>query len=264
MLDIFTLPADSTLALAPNLTLVPLLAVVAGAFFLAGSIKGVLGLGMPAIAMVLLTLFLPPLLAIPVVALPTALINVVQYGRARPYRLMVASRYGWCAVILAVVISTTGYFITAFPEAFLLLALGIAMVIFAVQSLMGVVVRISSHLGWQVLAGSVAGVIGGLSAVFSPPIVMYLIARDTPKQEFIAATGFLFLSGCAPLVVALAVNSVLVPATIVLGLFGLLAALAGFLLGEWVRGYIAQDLFRRLIMLFFLIMGGRLILVSLL
>ena len=259
---LFVLPADVVAGLPAGVTPLGLLAVVAGGFFVAGCIKGVLGLGMPAVAMVLLTLFLPPLLAIPLVALPTTLVNVVQYGRARPYRLLVARRYGLFAVILAASISVTGFFITAFPEQLLLLALGVAMVVFAAQALAGVVLRVGDWRGWQVLGGVVAGVIGGLSAVFSPPIVMYLIARDTPKQEFIAATGFLFLCGCAPLVLALVLNTVLVPAMVALALFGLLAALAGFLLGEWVRGYIAQELFRRLIMVFFLVMGGRLILVS--
>ena len=260
MLDLTALwPAGFTSGLSP----VMLLVCVLVAFFLAGSIKGVLGMGMPAVAMVLLTLFVPPLLAIPLVALPTALINVVQYGRSAPYRLTVARRYGLLALVLAVVIAITGYFITVFPEELLFLALGIAMVVFALQALAGVVMRVSPHLGWQVLVGSAAGIIGGLSAVFSPPVAMYLVARDTSKQEFIAATGFLFLSGCAPLVVALVLNTVLVPGLVLLAMLGLLASLVGFMLGEWVRGFIAQDLFRRLIMIFFLIMGARLIVVSL-
>ncbi len=51
--------------------------------------------------------------------------------------------------------------------------------------------------------GVVSGVLGGLSSFWSPPVAMYLIARDTPKERFIGAAGFLFLAGCLPLGIGL-------------------------------------------------------------
>ena len=41
--------------------------------------------------------------------------------------------------------------------------------------------------GW-----SFAGVLGGLSSIWSPPVAMYLLARNVSKIEFIGATGFYF------------------------------------------------------------------------
>lgn len=218
-------------------------------FLLAGLVKGMIGIGMPAICMVLMTLFLPPLVAIPLTATPTMLVNMLQLYRAQD-RGVIVRRYG--------------FFVRSFPEALLLLVLGIAMVIFSTQSLAGFSVRVSPWQGWQVFGGMVSGFIGGLSSVFSPPIVMYLLGRKVEKEEFIGATGFLFLAGCLPLVGALILNGVLTFDLLIKSLAGLVIALTGFLIGERIRAYISQLWFRRLILIFFLIMGCRLILISVL
>ena len=86
--------------------------------------------------MVLLTLFLPPLEAIPLTAIPTMVVNLLQIQRADA-RHMVVRKYGVFGITLLVSIFLTGYFILSFPETLLLLVLGMAMVIFAVQSFAG-------------------------------------------------------------------------------------------------------------------------------
>lgn len=238
-----------------------ILAIIA-TFLVAGTVKGVIGIGMPAICMVLLTLFLPPLEAIPLTAIPTMIVNLLQIQRADA-RHMVVRKYGVFGITLLVSIFLTGYFILSFPETLLLLVLGMAMVIFAVQSFAGLTLRFSPASYWQVICGIVTGFIGGLSSVFSPPIVMYLLGREADKDEFIAATGFLFFAGCAPLVLALILNGVLSFDLAVTSLLGLVAALAGFMMGEWIRSYLSADIFRKLILLFFLVMGCRLVVISL-
>jgi uncharacterized protein len=234
---------------------------ITGTFLIAGTVKGIIGLGMPAICMVLLTLFLPPLEAIPLTAIPTMFVNLLQMQRSQ-LRHLVIRKYGLFAITLVISIFLTGYFILSFPETILLLGLGVAMTVFAVQALAGLKWQFSAAPYWQVLCGVVTGFIGGLSSVFSPPIVMYLLGRDAGKDEFIAATGFLFFAGCAPLVLAFLLNGVLTLDLALSSMFGLVVALAGFMLGEWIRSYISPDWFRKLILLFFLIMGCRLILVS--
>ncbi len=232
-------------------------------FLLAGLVKGMIGIGMPAICMVLMTLFLPPLVAIPLTATPTMLVNMLQLYRAQD-RGVIVRQYGFFAIALSLSIFVIGFFVRSFPEALLLLVLGISMVIFSVQSLAGYSFRVSPWKGWQVFGGMVSGFIGGLSSVFSPPIVMYLLGRKVEKEEFIGATGFLFLAGCLPLVGALMLNGVLSFGLLIKSLAGLVIALTGFLIGERIRAYISQLWFRRLILIFFLIMGCRLILISIL
>ena len=240
-----------------------LLIAVAAIFLVGGIVKGVIGIGMPAISMAFLTLFFPPLVAIPLTALPTMLTNLVQFLRAdKTLRSAQIRQYRVLAVVMMLVIFIFGYFLRAFPESILLAVLGVVMVFFAVQSLAGFRVDVSAWAGWQVLSGAVAGVIGGLSSVFSPPVVMYLLGRNVEREQFMAATGFLFFMGYLPLLLALVLNEVLRLDLVLAGLFGLAFGLVGFFIGERIRQHISQALFRRLILLFFLLMGMRLIFIG--
>ena len=92
---------------------------------------------------------------------------------------------------------------------------------------------------------------------------MYLLARNVSKAEFIGATGFLFLAGSIPLAIGLAFAGVLTTDTILHSLMGLIVVLIGFRIGEWLRGRVNQESFRRIVLWAFLIMGGRLITVGL-
>ena len=91
---------------------------------------------------------------------------------------------------------------------------------------------------------------------------MYLLTQNVKKGEFIGATGFLFLAGSIPLATGLALAGVLTIDTILHSLMGLLVVLAGFRVGEWLRDFVPQDVFRRIVLWAFLLMGTRLIAVG--
>ena len=79
----------SLTALLPSLD--PALVTIICAFLLfAGVVKGFLGIGLPAAAMGLLTLVIPPTEAISLLWLPILFTNIVQFGRA-PERRSIAT-----------------------------------------------------------------------------------------------------------------------------------------------------------------------------
>ena len=75
---------------------------------------------------------------------------------------------------------------------------------------------------------------------------------------------FPFLAGSVPLAVGLGFAGVLTIDTTLHSLMGLIVVLAGFWVGEWLRGHVQQESFRRIVLWAFLIMGGRLIAIGLL
>ena len=239
-----------------------LVAYIWVAFFGAGLIKGFLGMGFPAVLIIMLTLFLPPLEAIPLIIIPMLIINIVQFGRAHQ-PMAIAKRYGVFAVFMLVTIVVVASFIKDLPEAMLLASIGMAMIIFALNTLFGVPVRIGPHPGWQMAAGVSAGILGGLSAVWSPPVVMYLVGRGVEKEEFIGGVGYIFLIGCIGLLLALGTIELLSVDIALQSLVGLGIALASFRIGEYCRRFIDTDTFRKFLMAAFLIMGSRLVVVSL-
>jgi len=254
--------ALSLKALLPSLD--PLLiASICGIFIFAGIVKGFLGIGLPAAAMGLLTLIFPPTEAISLLWLPILFSNMFQFGRARNKR-EIAVTYKWFAAAIFISIFLTSLFINDYPTALLTVAIGVAMVVFSMNLLFGLSLPVGPGRGWQVGVGIVSGVLGGLSSIWSPPVAMYLMARNTPKDMFIGATGFLFLAGCLPLGVGLVISGLITGPVILKSLLGLLMTLIGFRIGEILRERISQDRFRQVVLVAFLIMGGRLITAGLL
>ena len=254
--------ATSLQALLPSLD--PLLiAGVCTIFVFAGIVKGFLGIGLPAAAMGLLTLIISPTEAISLLWLPILFTNVFQFGRARNKREIMVT-YKWFAVALFFSIFLTSLFINDYPTALLTVSIGVAMVIFSLNLLFGLSLPVGPGRGWQLGVGVVSGVLGGLSSIWSPPVAMYLMARNTPKDMFIGTTGFLFLAGCLPLGAGLVISGLITGPVIVKSLLGLLMTLTGFRIGEILRDRVSQDRFRQIVLVAFLIMGARLIATGLL
>jgi uncharacterized membrane protein YfcA len=249
--------ALSLQALLPSLD-PHLIASICAIFVFAGIVKGFLGIGLPAAAMGLLTLIISPTEAISLLWLPILFTNIFQYGRARNKR-EIAMTYKWFATAIFCSIFLTSLFINDYPTALLTVAIGIAMVVFSLNLLFGLSLPVGPGRGWQVGVGIVSGVLGGLSSIWSPPVAMYLMARNTPKDMFIGTTGFLFLAGCLPLGAGLVISGLITWPVIVKSLLGLLMTLTGFRIGEILRERISQDRFRQIVLVAFLIMGGRLI-----
>ena len=233
-------------------------ALLAAIFLVAGTIKGFLGIGLPAAAMGLLTLILPPTQAIPLLWLPILATNFLQFAHA-PQKRELVSNYWLFAVAIIVSIFVTSMFIADYPTALLTVAIGVAMVIFSLNLLLGLRLNIGAGRGWQIGFGVVAGGLGGISAIWSPPVAMYLVARNASKDHFIGATGFLFLAGCIPLGAGQVIAGILTMQVLLQSLLGLAIVLIGFRVGEGLRSRVSQTYFRRAVLIAFLLMGIRLI-----
>ena len=231
-------------------------------FLFAGIVKGFLGIGLPAAAMAFLTLVMDPTIAISLLTLPIIFTNVMQYARCENPR-PIARKYWVFALAIIVSIFITSFFILSYPKTMLTISIGLAMIAFSLTQMTGARLPIGSGYGWHVGVGLFSGVLGGLSSIWSPPVAMYLLARDVDKSEFIGATGFLFLAGSLPLAAGLALAGVLTIDTVLHSLMGLIAVLVGFCIGEMLRNYVPQGIFRKIVLWAFLIMGARLLAIGL-
>ncbi len=232
--------------------------IILGAFFLAGAIKGFLGIGLPPAAMAFLTLVIDTPIAISLLTLPIIFTNLFQYLRCES-PVEIAKKYWLFGLSIMASIFLTSLFIMSFPKSIISVTIGFAMVLFSLSQMFGAKISFGASSVWHFVIGLFAGVLGGLSSIWSPPVAMYLLARRVSKAEFIGATGFLFLAGSVPLAVGLGFAGVLTTDTILHSLMGLIVVLAGFWVGEWLRSHVQQESFRRIVLWAFLIMGGRLI-----
>ena len=163
------------------------------------------------------------------------------------------------ALSIIVSIFVTSLFITAYPKSLLTIAIGSSMVIFSLNQWFGFKIQIGPSYSFQVLIGTLSGVLGGLSSIWSPPVAMYLIARDYTKEEFISATGFLFMVGGIPLGLGLYFAGVLTFAIAIQSFAALIFVLIGFRIGEYLRSFVNQQTFRNSVLVAFIILGLRLI-----
>ncbi|MEP0942122.1 MAG: sulfite exporter TauE/SafE family protein [Rhizobiaceae bacterium] len=248
----------SALLPAVDPTMVVFLIVI---FLLAGIVKGFLGIGMPAAAMGLMTLILPPTEAIALLWLPILATNALQFAHAT-HKREIASIYWLFALALIVSIFLTSMFIGHYPTALLTVSIGIAMVVFSLNLLVGLTLPVGPGKGWQVGFGVLSGVLGGVSSIWSPTVAMYLVARNVDKERFIGATGFLFLVSSIPLGAGEIIAGLITVDVLLKSLIGLVAVLIGFRIGELLRGSVSQTQFRRVVLVAFLIMGVRLIAVG--
>jgi len=149
--------------------------------------------------------------------------------------------------------------IAVYPTSLLTVVIGVAMVIFSLNLLLGIKLRIGHVRGWHLGFGILSGTLGGISSIWSPTVAMYLVARDVSKERFIGATGFLFLAGLLPLGAGQVVAGILTFQMLLKSALALCVVLIGFRIGEFLRDRVSQKLFRISVLSAFLLMGLRLI-----
>ena len=231
-------------------------------FLFAAVVKGFLGIGLPAASMAFLTLIIPPTEAIPLLWLSILATNSLQFARASN-KLAIAREYWLFAAAIMVSIFVASMFIADYPTALLTGAIGAAMVIFSLNLLLGIKLKFGPGRRWHLGFGILAGVLGGISSIWSPIVAMYLVARDVSKEKFIGVTGFLFLAGVLPLGAGQVVAGILTVPILIKSALALCVVLVGFRIGEVLRDRVSQELFRKAVLIAFLLMGCRLIVNSL-
>ena len=231
-----------------------LLAVVI--FAVAGAAKGLVGIGLPTIAISLMSQVFDPRLAITLTIGPLLITNLWQAWRSG-YILRTLRRYFPYWATLAVTIYLSAEFAQGISAQAVLFIMGVTVIVFTAAQLAFHPPPLGDRQERpaQVLAGGVSGLMGGITAIWGPPILMFLIARRVPKDEFVRATGVLLSMGAVPLMISYWMSGRFEGARAVLSLALVVPAVLGFALGEAFRAKINGDRFARLVLWMFLLLG---------
>ncbi|MEM1365403.1 MAG: sulfite exporter TauE/SafE family protein [Pseudomonadota bacterium] len=232
------------------------LAAVALVFFVAGTIKGTVGIGLPAASVGMMALFLPPKLAITLVVVPIVVVNIWQFWNAGE-RLSAIRRYWVFIITMLPVLFAVTFFTAQADGRTIALVLGIVVVAFAISNLFFTPPPLPAR--WdvpaQMLGGLGAGVFGGLTSVWAPPVVIYMLAKRVEKDEFVRGCGVVFAAGSVPLFIGFVWNGLLTASTGFLSTAMVVPALIGFSLGAKLRHRIGSEWFRTLVLVLFLLVG---------
>lgn len=237
-----------------------LLAVVAVVYLSAGTVKGLSGIGLPAMAVAATSQIVDTRTAVALVIFPMIVSNAWQVFRSGDLAATLR-RYAVFGAILAAGVLPVTVLAATVEERAMQAGLGVIIIVFATVSGIGRMPPIPDRLDRraQVAGGLAAALFGGLSAVWGPPIAMYLAARGVEKDEFVRASGVLILIGSVPLCIGYAQQGLLTgPLSLTSGLM-ILPTLAGFALGERLRRRVSAAGFRRVLLWIFLFLGLNLV-----
>src|SRR5690348_10095919 len=143
------------------------LAALALVFVFAGFVKGVIGMGLPTVAMGFLTLLMPPADAATVLLLPPFVTNVWQLA-AGP-RLVALLRRLWPTLLAAAAGTVVAArWLGAVSSAGTLAALGAALALYAITSLAPLRLDIPARAEWWLgpVTGAATGVVAAATGVF--------------------------------------------------------------------------------------------------
>jgi hypothetical protein len=84
---------------------------------------------------------------------------------------------------------------------------------------------------------------------------MYLLALDLKKEEFIQAVGILFFSGALPMMIFYWIHGVIGPDNIGWSVLACVPVFLGLAIGQWVRGRVDQDTFRKVLLAMLFVVG---------
>lgn len=214
----------------------------------AGFVKGVAGFAMPLIMISSFSAFLPPEQALAGLILPTVITNISQSTRqglgaawdsVRTYRRFLV------ATLVMIVVSAQ--FVRVIPQGLFLMLLGLPITLYALAQVTGrnLALRLEHRNRAEWLLGAIGGLYGGVSGVWGPPLIVYLLSIGSEKTETVRVQGVVFLLGAVVLLAAHLQTGVMSGPNLWFSAALVLPAALGQTFGQRVQDRMDQARFRR-------------------
>jgi uncharacterized membrane protein YfcA len=234
----------------------PLLIFIAAAFLLAGFVKGVIGMGLPTVAMGLLVVSMPPAQAIAIVIVPAIVTNIWQTF-VGPYLRDIMRRL-WPLMVGTVIGVWLNAGMLSGPYArYAGIVLGLLLVIYAVMGLSRFSFSVApSNEKWiGGIVGVITGAISATTGVQVIPSMPFLQAIGMEKDELVQALGVFFTVATVSLAFNLTSAGLLTAATALPGAVAMAASFAGMFIGQAVRLRMQPEAFRRWFLIAMILLG---------
>jgi len=221
------------------------LAAIAGAFLLAGFVKGVIGLGLPTVSIGLLGLLMTPAQAAAVLVVPSLVTNIWQ--AAVGGGLLALARRLWPLLAGICIGTTLGVVVLPHDDnGRATVWLGLALAVYAALGLVKVEFFVPRHAEtWLgLLMGAATGAITVATGIFVMPGTPYIQSMEFDRDKLVQALGLSFTVSTMTLAAALAYRGQVQTSLAWPSIVALAAALAGMGLGQLTRGKIKAETFR--------------------
>jgi uncharacterized membrane protein YfcA len=237
-----------------------LIGLVVVAYLLAGSVKGVIGMGLPTVAIAILASVMSPAKAAAILIAPSLFTNVWQM-LAGPYLAAVVRRLGAMLIGLCVGAWAGAGILTGGNSKQAALGLGVVLIVYAALGLSRIEFSLPRRFEIWVgpLVGVVTGVVTAATGIFVIPALPYMQAIGLEKDELVQALGLHFTTSTLALAVLLWSGNAFNTELATLSLIAIVPALAGMVIGQKVRQLVSVATFRVCLFLLLLVLGLQLV-----
>lgn len=216
---------------------------------LAGStVKGVAGIGLPLVAVPILTVLVNLNTAVTVTTVPIVASNFVQSFQGG--RFLHSVRRFWTLLVplfLAIIAGTR--LLVVLPERVLDTIIGIAVISVPLFLHFSPHIRVTrAHECWaNPLIGIASGLLGGISTFYGPPIMLYVFGMRLTKDEFIPTISLMYTVAGVGMLLGIYANQVATLPEIGVSFLMLIPTAIGMWVGRFVRVQISERRFQQLI-----------------
>ncbi len=235
---------------------VPTILVIAATFLLAGSVKGITGLGLPTVSLALLTVAIDMPTAMALLLVPSFATNIWQAavgGNGREVLIRI-----WPFLLAATVTVWLGAMaLTKVDFSILSALLGGLLIVYSMTNLAGYSFQLSrKNEQWMgPVLGCMNGVLTGMTGSFVVPGVLYLQAIGLTRDALIQAMGMLFSASTLALAMALQGNSLLSLELVAVSTLALAPAIFGMVIGQKIRKNLSEKIFKRVFFISLFLLG---------
>lgn len=235
------------------------LAIIVMVFVFAGMIKGMIGLGLPAVSMGLLTIAMSPFQAASLLIVPSMITNIWQlFAEGRVWTFV---RRFW-SLLLGIVVGSIWSFLPTLSQSHGKTSEILLSSMLVLYGLYGLCVKnlphLAAHERWlSPLVGYIGGAVTVATGVVIIPVVPYLQSLHLKRDELVQALGLTFTVSTVCLAVFLHHNPMQgITLDYRLSVVALVAALVGMWLGKQIRYQLNEQRFRRLFFIGLVALGG--------
>lgn len=242
-----------------NIFEIDIIIIIFMSVFLGAIIKGAVGIGMSMFSVPIIAFFLPPTTAMILLCVPVLITNVLQMqikkgiGSFRFLPMFIALILGiiiGCNLILEINLSLISQIIA------------ISIIFAAIINLFGINIKyINPNIERKLTIplGLFSGIIGGLSSMYSPYILAYLVSINLEKEVLIRTMATMYFIGSIFIFPIWIYNGLGTLSDLIWSGLLLFPAILGQKIGTSIRSRISNENFKKIILYTLMIIGTSLL-----
>lgn len=222
-------------------------------FFFSAALQGLTGFGFSILAIPLITLFISPKIAVPILVIYSMIINIVVLYSARK---AINLKKIWILLSAGIITLPLGaHLLVIMNEDLLKIFIGSMIFTFGILLLIGFRKQFKNERLAMLPVGMLSGLLGGSISISGPPIILFLSNQDVDKHTFrgnLAAYFFILNIFTIPVYY---LNGLLTKEVWNYSLTFLPGLLIGVFVGSFLSHKIKDDHFKKLTLILLIVMG---------